>query len=133
MRGEDSTGANVVSCNRRDVSHFIAESPANKTGAIHKLSEMFIGQKDEGGGGGSIKLVLYLTDKGGGSEGTRSVVTFPVKCVGPSMLPMPDLISMGEGGGGLAVVVKSSQTQPYVIYLHMGGLLYYTGFSFWNP
>lgn len=52
MRGEDFTGANVVSCNRRDVSHFIAESPANKTGAIHKLSEMFIGQKDEGGGGG---------------------------------------------------------------------------------
>lgn len=130
MRGEDFTGANVVSCNRRDVSHFIAESPANKTGAIHKLSEMFIGQKEEGGRG-SIKLVLYLTDKGGGSEGTRSIVTFPVKCVGPSMLPMPDLISMGEGGG-LVVVVKSSQTQPYVIYLHMGGL-YYTGFSFWNP
>lgn len=50
--------------------------------------------------GGSIKLVLYLTDKGGGSEGTRSNVTFPVKCVGPSMLPMPDLISIGVGGGG---------------------------------
>lgn len=70
MRGEDSTGAKLVSCNRRDVSHFIAESSANKTGAIYKLSEMFMGQKEEWGGG-SIKLVLYLTDKGGESTRVR--------------------------------------------------------------
>lgn len=56
MRGENSTGANVVSCNRRDVSHFIAESSANKTGAIHKLSEILMGQKEEGRGGGRLNL-----------------------------------------------------------------------------
>lgn len=129
MRGEDSTGANVVSCNRRDVSHFIAESPANKTGAIHKLSELFIGAERGRRGRGSIKLVLYLTDKGGGSEGKRSNVTFPVKCVGPSMLPMPDLISMCEGGGCCSCkkfpnkALRNLFTHGWTI-LYMGGYLF---------